>query len=185
MQIAFICATNTENGRVAPLKALGGTCHQACFDLCDQHKKLASGFALDRTMPRCKLFVGFIMICATNTENWRVAMCEASLAIYSSFGLRPLGALSYELCDQRRKLACPRYILDLDGNGLIGSVLCGRPTQKAGRELRSISQCAPAYRERCAAARSHRYLFFVWATNYKSWRLKEKVDSSSLFVHTI
>ena len=74
-------------------------------------------------MPRCKLFIGFIMICANNTENWRVAMCEASLAIYSSFGLRPLGALCYELCDQHRKLACPRYILDLDGNGLIGFVV--------------------------------------------------------------
>ena len=50
-------------------------------------------------------------------------MCEASLAIYSSFGLRPLGALCYELCDQHRKLACPRYILDLDGNGLIDFVV--------------------------------------------------------------
>ena len=50
-------------------------------------------------------------------------MCEASLAIFSSFGLRPLGALCYELCDQHRKLACPRYILDLDGNRLIGFVV--------------------------------------------------------------
>ena len=50
-------------------------------------------------------------------------MCEALLAIYSSFGLRPLGALSYELFDQHRKLACPRYILDLDGNRLIGFVV--------------------------------------------------------------
>ena len=47
-------------------------------------------------------------------------MCKASLAIYLSFGLRPLGALYYELCDQHRKLACRRCILDLDGNGLIG-----------------------------------------------------------------
>ena len=106
-----------------PSLGLGGTCHRACFDLCDQHKKLVSGYPLDRIMPRCKLFIGFIMICANNTENWRVAMCEASLAIYSSFGLRPLGALCYELCDQHRKLACPRYILDLDGNGLIGFVV--------------------------------------------------------------
>ena len=106
-----------------PSLGLGGTCHQACFDLCDQHKKLASSYALDRIMSRCKLFIGFIMICETNTENWRVAMCEALLAIYSSFGLRPLGALSYELFDQHRKLACPRYILDLDGNRLIGFVV--------------------------------------------------------------
>ena len=111
-------------------------------------KKLASGYALDRIMPRCKLFIGFILICATNTENWRVAMCEASLAIYSSFGLRPLGALCYELCDQHRKLACPRYILDLDGYGLIR--LCcyvGDQHRKLAESLRSISQCVPAYRK--------------------------------------
>ena len=74
-------------------------------------------------MPRCKLFIGFIMICETNTENWRVAMCEALLTIYSSFGLRPLGALCYEFFDQHRKLECPRYILDLEGNRLIGFVV--------------------------------------------------------------
>ena len=106
-----------------PSLGLGGTCHRACFDLCDQHKKLASGYPLDRIMPRCKLFIGFIMICETNTENWRVAMCEVLLAIYSSFGQRPLGALCYEFFDQHRKLECPRYILDLEGNRLIGFVV--------------------------------------------------------------
>ena len=76
------------------------------------------------------------MICETNTENWRVAMCEAPLAIYSSFGLRPLGALCYELCDQHRKLACPRYILDLDGNGLIGFVVMWATNTESWRRVK-------------------------------------------------
>ena len=87
------------------------------------------------------------MICATNTENWRVAMCEASLAIYSSFGLRPLGMLCYELCDQDRK---PRYILDLDGNGLIGFVVMwATNTESWQRVTFNFTVCTSLQRKMC------------------------------------
>lgn len=51
-------------------------------ELCDQLKKLASGYALDRIMPRCQLLIRFIMICATNTEN-----CMASSYVRGLVGL--------------------------------------------------------------------------------------------------
>ena len=101
------------------------------------------------------------MICVTNTENWRVAMCEASLAIYSSFGLKPLGALCYEFCDQHRKLACPRHILDLDGYGLIGFVVMWATNTESWQRVTLNFTVRTSLQERCAAARSYRYLFLV------------------------
>ena len=146
-----------------PLLGLGGGGHaiRPVLTCATNTKKLASGYALDRIMPRCKLFIGFILICATNTENWRVAMCEASLAIYSSFGLRPLGALCYELCDQHRKLACPRYILDLDGYGLIGFVVMWATNTESWQRVTLNFTVRTSLQKRCAAARSYRYLFLV------------------------
>ena len=145
-----------------PLLGLGGGhAIRPVLTCATNTKKLASGYALDRIMPRCKLFIGFILICATNTENWRVAMCEASLAIYSSFGLRPLGAFCYELCDQHRKLACPRYILDLDGNGLIGFVVMWATNTESWQRVTLNFTVRTSLQKRCAAARSYRYLFLV------------------------
>ena len=151
-------------------------------------KKLASGYALDRIMPRCKLFIGFIMICATNTENWRVAMCEASLAIYSSFGLRPLGALCYELCDQHRKLAS-RYVRGLVGHLFVlwpkairrALLWIVRPTQKTGVSKVYIRP----WRQRtnrlcCYVGDQHRKLAESYAQFHSAYQPTEKMCGGSV-----
>ena len=90
------CANNRKTGEwlcVGSHHASLSTANTLYHDLRDEHRKVASSYV--------RGLVGQL----------------------SYFDSRLLGAPCYELCDQHRKLTCPRYILNLDGNELIGFVV--------------------------------------------------------------